>query len=131
MHPVWTIFKRELRAYFTTPLAYVFIVIFLALTGSFTFFLGGFFERGQADLSAFFVFHPWLYLFLVPAIAMRLWAEERRTGTIELLMTLPTTSPSCASCAWESCFTECLAVMWPISCPSTDASSGSDACASE
>jgi ABC-2 type transport system permease protein len=92
MHPVWTIFKRELRAYFTTPLAYVFIVIFLALTGSFTFFLGGFFERGQADLSAFFVFHPWLYLFLVPAIAMRLWAEERRTGTIELLMTLPTTT---------------------------------------
>jgi ABC-2 type transport system permease protein len=92
MHPVWTIFKRELRAYFTTPLAYVFIVIFLALTGSFTFFLGGFFERGQADLSAFFVFHPWLYLFLVPAIAMRLWAEERRTGTIELLMTLPTST---------------------------------------
>jgi ABC-2 type transport system permease protein len=92
MPPVWTIFKRELRAYFTTPLAYVFIVIFLALTGSFTFFLGGFFERGQADLSAFFVFHPWLYLFLVPAIAMRLWAEERRTGTIELLMTLPTTT---------------------------------------
>jgi ABC-2 type transport system permease protein len=92
MHPVWTIFKRELRAYFTTPLAYVFIVIFLALAGSFAFFLGGFFERGQADLSAFFVFHPWLYLFLVPAIAMRLWAEERRTGTIELLMTLPATT---------------------------------------
>lgn len=89
MRPVWTIFKRELRAYFATPLAYVFIVIFLALAGSFTFFLGGFFERGQADLSPFFMFHPWLYLFLVPAIAMRLWAEERRSGTIELLMTLP------------------------------------------
>ena len=92
MHGVWAIFKRELRAYFATPLAYVFIVIFLALTGSFTFFVGGFFERGQADLSSFFIFHPWLYLFLVPAIAMRLWAEERRSGTIELLMTLPTTT---------------------------------------
>lgn len=92
MHPVRTIFKRELKAYFTTPLAYVFIVIFLALTGSFTFFLGNFFERGQADLQPFFLFHPWLYLFLVPAIAMRLWAEERRSGTIELLMTLPTTT---------------------------------------
>ena len=92
MHPVRTIFERELRAYFTTPLAYVFIVIFLALTGSLTFFLGGLFERGQADLAPFFLFHPWLYLFLVPAIAMRLWAEERRSGTVELLMTLPTTT---------------------------------------
>ena len=92
MHPVRTIFERGRRAYFTTPLAYVFIVIFLALTGSLTFFLGGLFERGQADLAPFFLFHPWLYLFLVPAIAMRLWAEERRTGTIELLMTLPTTT---------------------------------------
>jgi ABC-2 type transport system permease protein len=92
MRPVLTIFKRELRAYFTTPLAYVFIVIFLALAGSFTFFLGSFFDRGQADLGSFFVFHPWLYLFLVPAVAMRLWAEERRSGTIELLMTLPVTS---------------------------------------
>ncbi len=92
MHAVRTIFRRELAAYFATPLAYVFIVIFLALTGSFTFFLGNFFERGQADLQPFFLFHPWLYLFLVPAIAMRLWAEERRSGTIELLMTLPTTT---------------------------------------
>ncbi len=91
-HPVRTIFARELRAYFATPVAYVFIVIFLALTGSMTFFMGGFFERGQADLAPFFAFHPWLYLFLVPAIAMRLWAEERRSGTIELLMTLPTTT---------------------------------------
>jgi ABC-2 type transport system permease protein len=92
MHAVATIFKRELRAYFTTPLAYIFIVIFLVLSGAFTFFMGSFFQRGQADLQSFFVFHPWLYLFLVPAIAMRLWAEERRSGTIELLMTLPVTS---------------------------------------
>jgi ABC-2 type transport system permease protein len=89
VRPVWVVFKRELAAYFATPLAYVFIVIFLALAGAFTFFLGSFFERGQADLESFFVFHPWLYLILVPAVAMRLWAEERRTGTIELLMTLP------------------------------------------
>ncbi len=83
---------RELAAYFTTPLAYVFIVVFLALSGALTFYVGGFFERGEADLQAFFVFHPWLHLFFAPAIAMRLWAEERRTGTIELLMTLPLTS---------------------------------------
>ena len=82
---------RELRSYFATPLAYVFIVIFLAMMGVFTFYLGGFYERGQADLTPFFNFHPWLYLFLVPAIAMRLWAEERKSGSIELLMTLPVT----------------------------------------
>ena len=92
MGPVITIMRRELQAYFATPLAYVFIVIFLALAGSFTFFVGNFLERGQADLVPFFTFHPWLYLFLVPAIAMRLWAEERRSGTIELLMTLPVTT---------------------------------------
>ncbi len=85
------IFKRELGSYFATPLAYVFLVIFLVLAGVFTFYLGSFYERGQADLSAFFSFHPWLYLFLVPAIAMRLWAEERKSGSIELLMTLPIT----------------------------------------
>jgi len=85
------IFKRELASYFATPLAYIFLVIFLVLTGVFTFYLGGFFERGQADLGSFFAFHPWLYLFLVPAIAMRLWAEERKSGTLELLMTLPIT----------------------------------------
>jgi ABC-2 type transport system permease protein len=90
--PALVILKRELKAYFATPLAYVFIVIFLALAGAATFFLGSFLERGQADLESFLVFHPWLYLFLVPAVAMRLWAEERRTGTIELLMTLPVTS---------------------------------------
>ena len=83
--------RRELRSYFATPVAYVFIVIFLVLTGTFTFNLGGFYERGQADLAPFFNFHPWLYLFLVPAIAMRLWAEERKTGTVELLLTLPIT----------------------------------------
>ncbi len=92
MRGIWVVFKRELAAYFATPLAYVFIVIYLALAGALTFYVGGFFERGQADLEPFFVFHPWLYLFLVPAIAMRLWAEERRTGTIELLMTLPLTT---------------------------------------
>jgi ABC-2 type transport system permease protein len=91
MSAILTIAGRELRGYFATPVAYVFIVIFLALTGVFTFYLGGFYERGQADLGPFFNFHPWLYLFLVPAIAMRLWAEERRNGSIELLMTLPIT----------------------------------------
>ncbi|AMR66168.1 ABC transporter permease subunit [Aquipseudomonas alcaligenes] len=85
------IFKRELASYFATPLAYVFIVVFLVLSGAFTFYLGGFYESGQADLAPFFNFHPWLYLFLVPAIAMRLWAEERKSGSIELLMTLPIT----------------------------------------
>jgi ABC-2 type transport system permease protein len=89
MRVVTLIAGRELRAYFATPLAYVFIVIFLALMGVFTFYLGGFYEREQADLSPFFNFHPWLYLFLVPAISMRLWAEERKSGSIELLMTLP------------------------------------------
>jgi ABC-2 type transport system permease protein len=92
MQGISVIARRELRAYFATPLAYVFIVIFLALMGVFTFYLGGFYERGQADLTPFFNFHPWLYLFLVPAIAMRLWAEERKSGSIELLMTLPVTT---------------------------------------
>jgi ABC-2 type transport system permease protein len=85
------LFRREFASYFATPLALVFIVIFLALTGLFTFFLGGFYERGQADLAPFFNYHPWLYLFLMPALSMRLWAEERKSGTIELLMTLPIT----------------------------------------
>lgn len=83
------IFRRELAAYFSTPLAYVFIVIFLVMNGIFTFDLGGFFIRGQADLQPFFNFHPWLYLFMIPALAMGLWADERKSGTIELLMTLP------------------------------------------
>ena len=89
MSTTWAVFRRELKSYFNTPLAYIFIVIFLFLTGIFTFYLGGFFIRGQADLKPFFNFHPWLYLFLVPAIAMRLWAEERKSGSIELLLTLP------------------------------------------
>lgn len=92
MRNVAAIARRELVAYFASPLAYVFIVIFLALAGALTFYVGGFFERGQADLQAFFTFHPWLYLFLVPALAMRLWAEERKSGTMEFLMTLPVTT---------------------------------------
>ncbi len=91
MRNTWIIAKRELRGYFGTPLAYVFIVIFVALTGAFAFYIGALFERGQADLQSFFSYLPWLYLILVPAIAMRLWADERKTGTIEILMTLPVT----------------------------------------
>jgi ABC-2 type transport system permease protein len=83
------VFKREFAAYFATPLAYVFIVIFLFAMGAFTFYIGHFFDNDTADLQVFFGFHPWLYLFLVPAISMRLWAEERRSGTMELLLTLP------------------------------------------
>ncbi len=86
-----TIAKRELSAYFASPVAYVVIVIFLLLTGFFTFMLGGFFERGEASLVSFFLWHPWLYLFLVPAVGMRLWSEERRQGTMELLLTMPIT----------------------------------------
>jgi ABC-2 type transport system permease protein len=91
MRGIAAIFRRELASYFVTPVAYVFIVIFLVLAAAFTFYLGGFYERGQADLAPFFNFHPWLYLFLIPAISMRLWAEERKSGSIELLMTLPLT----------------------------------------
>jgi ABC-2 type transport system permease protein len=91
MSAITTVFRRELRSYFVTPVAYVFIVIFLILSGAFTFYLGNFYERGQADLQPFFTFHPWLYLFLVPAVSMRLWSEERKSGTIELLLTLPLT----------------------------------------
>lgn len=90
-----SVLRRELAGYFSTPLAYVFIVVFLLLCGFFTFEIGGFFESNQADMRALFGFLPWLYLFLVPALAMRLWAEERRSGTIELLMTLPVS-------AWEA-----------------------------
>jgi len=84
-----TIAKRELRSYFSSPVAYVFLVIFLLLTGFFTFTAGSFFERGEASLAAFFGWHPWIYLMVVPAIGMRLWAEERRSGTLELLFTMP------------------------------------------
>lgn len=89
MSNIRAIMKREWSGYFATPIAYVFMVIFLFLTGIFTFYIGAFYERGQADLAPFFRFHPWLYLFLIPAIAMRLWSEEHKSGTIELLMTLP------------------------------------------
>ena len=89
MNEMMAIMRRELRSYFLTPVAYVFIVIFLVLTSTFTFYLGGFYERSQADLAPSFNFHPWLYLFLVPALSMRLWAEERKSGSIELLMTMP------------------------------------------
>ena len=86
------IMKRELGGYFTSPIAYVFLVIFLLLTGFFTFTVGNFFERGEASLVSFFTWHPWLYLFLVPAVGMRLWSEERRLGTLELLLTMPITT---------------------------------------
>jgi len=89
MRAILAITGRELAGYFASPLAYVFIVIFLVLAGVLTFFVGDFFERGQADLQSFFTFHPWLYLVLVPAVSMRLWAEERKSGTIELFLTLP------------------------------------------
>lgn len=91
MDKLATVFKREFASYFATPLAFVFIVIFLVLAGAFTFYLGGFYQRGQADLAPFFEYHPWLYLFLIPALSMRLWAEERKSGSIEMLMTLPIT----------------------------------------
>lgn len=87
----WIVCRRELAAYFATPLAYLFLFIFQALSGICTFFLGGFYERGQADLRPFFDYHPWLYLILIPAVSMRLWAEEQRSGSIELLLTLPLT----------------------------------------
>jgi ABC-2 type transport system permease protein len=89
MSPVLAVARRELRAYFATPLAPVFTIIFLLLTGAATFYLANFFETGQADLQGFFILHPWLYLLLVPAVSMPLWAEESRSGTIELLFTQP------------------------------------------
>lgn len=93
MTNIWTITKREISGYFASPVAYVFIVIFLLLVGFFTFMVGGFFERGEASLTmSFFVWHPWLYLFLVPSVGMRLWSEERRLGTMELLLTMPITA---------------------------------------
>ena len=92
MRAISNVMRRELAGYFSTPVAWVFIVIFLVMSGVFTFYIGNFYERGSSDLDPFFQFHAWLYLFLVPAIAMRLWAEERRSGTIELLLTLPITT---------------------------------------
>jgi ABC-2 type transport system permease protein len=89
MKLLWAVLRREFAAYFATPLAFVFLVIFLFAMGVFTFYVGHFYDNGVADLTVFFGYHPWLYLFLLPALAMRLWAEERRSGTMELLLTLP------------------------------------------
>jgi ABC-2 type transport system permease protein len=89
MTPTLLVFRREFAAYFATPVAAVFLIVYLALASGLTFFMSGFFDRGQADLSGFFFWQPWLFLILMPAIAMRLWAEERRSGTVEILMTLP------------------------------------------
>ena len=93
-YSAYIIFCREILSYFSTPIAYVFIIIFLILSSLFTFYLGNFFELGQANLSSFFEWHPWLYLFLVPSITMRLWAEEKKIGTIELITTLPISTAS-------------------------------------
>lgn len=92
MRNIWIICKRELGSYFSTPIAYVFIVVFLLISGVATFYIGNFFARGQADLVPFFNFHPWLYMLFIPSISMRLWAEERKSGSIELLFTLPVTT---------------------------------------
>ena len=117
MRHVLTIAARELAAYFATPVATVFIVIFLVLQGTLTFNMGNFFERGQADLNPFFNFLPWVFLLLIPAITMRLWAEERRLGTIELLLTLPITQGQAVAgkflAAWAFCAIA-LALTFPI-----------------
>jgi ABC-2 type transport system permease protein len=91
MSPTIAVMRRELRSYFVTPVAYVFLVIFLVLAGILTFYAGDFYDRNIADLQPFFVMHPWLYLILVPAVSMRMWAEEAKSGTLELLLTLPMT----------------------------------------
>ncbi len=104
MNITWILCKRELRSYFSTPIAYVFIVVFLLLSGMATFYIGNFFGRGQADLVPFFNFHPWLYMIFIPAISMRLWAEERKSGTIELLFTLPITT-------WQAILAKYLAAL--------------------
>jgi ABC-2 type transport system permease protein len=103
----WAIARREVVGFFASPVAYVFIVIFLLLAGFFTFMVSGFFDRGQANLSSFFVWLPWLYLFLVPAVAMRMWSEERRLGTIELLLTMPLT-------AWQAIVGKFLAAWFVV-----------------
>ena len=117
MHAVLTVARRELAGYFATPVAYVFIVIFLVMSGALTFTLGNFFGRGTADLQPFFGFVPWLFLFLVPALTMRLWAEERRLGTIELLLTLPLTQGQAVLgkflAAWAFCAIA-LALTFPL-----------------
>ncbi|MHC4618836.1 MAG: ABC transporter permease [Planctomycetota bacterium] len=92
MNGFWSVCKRELKGYFATPVAYVFLVIFLFFSGYLT-FRRGFFEIGQADMYLFFTNLPLLFVFMVPSTAMRLWSEERRSGSIELLMSLPITVP--------------------------------------
>lgn len=92
MSAVTAVMRRELASFFATPVAYVFLMIFLVAAGLLTFYGGDFYERGLADLQPFFAVHPWLYLILAPAIAMPLWAEEQRSGTIELLLSLPISS---------------------------------------
>ena len=117
LRPACTIAWRELSGYFATPVAYVFIVIFLVLSGVLTFTMGSFFSRGQADLVPFFSFIPWLFLFLVPALTMRLWAEERRSGTIELLLTLPLPQWQAVLGKWLAAWVFCgiaLALTFPL-----------------
>lgn len=108
MSEMLAVMRRELRGYFLTPVAYVFIIVYVMLATAFAFYLGNFYERGQADLASFFTFQPWLYLFLAPALSMRLWAEERRSGSIELLMTLPLET-------WQSVLGKFLAA-WAFMC---------------
>ena len=112
MNAIMAIYRRELLGYFSTPLAGVFVVIFLVMVSAFTFYLGNFFQAGQANLQAFFMFHPWMYLLLVPALAMRLWAEERKSGSIELLLTLPIT-------VWQAVLGKYLAA-WTADIPHVD-----------
>lgn len=89
MRTLLAIYRRELLSYVTTPLAYVFVAVFLVAVGAFAFQVGGFFEQNRADLASFFAFHPWLFMIFLPAVAMRLWSEDLRSGAVELLMTLP------------------------------------------
>ena len=110
------IFRRELVGYFITPLAYVFLVVFLVVAGALTFYLGDFIDRGQADLVPFFQFHPWLYLLLIPAVAMRLWAEERRSGVVELLFTLPVTTAQAVIGKYLAAWTF-VAIALALTCP--------------
>jgi ABC-2 type transport system permease protein len=117
MRQIRIIARRELAAYFATPMAFVFIAIFVALTGAFTFYIGRFFDRNQASLEAFFQFLPWLYLLLVPAVAMRLWAEERKSGTIEQLLTLPVTTAEAVVAKFMAAWIFCgiaLVLTWPL-----------------
>ena len=116
IRPAFTVAGRELAGYFATPVAYVFIVIFLVLAGVLTFTLGTFFGRGQADLVPLFSFIPWLFLFLVPALTMRLWAEERRLGTIELLLTLPLPQWQAVLGKWMAAWAFC-AIALALTCP--------------